>query len=84
MAETVFKLLLKYRPEDKAAKKARLLAEVRSRCRPPARPAQHGTHAAWTTPVHESFNVLILGALILYRASTIYRALANQTLHGHA
>ena len=30
MAETVFKLLLKYRPEDKAAKKARLLAEVRA------------------------------------------------------
>ena len=34
MAETVFKLLLKYRPEDKAAKKARLLAEVSGR-RPP-------------------------------------------------
>ena len=29
LAETVFKLLLKYRPEDKAAKKARLLREVR-------------------------------------------------------
>lgn len=28
LAETVFKLLLKYRPEDKAAKKARLLREV--------------------------------------------------------
>ena len=28
LAETVFKLLLKYRPEDKAAKKQRLLSEV--------------------------------------------------------
>ena len=30
LAETVFKLLLKYRPEDKATKKARLLSEVGS------------------------------------------------------
>ena len=30
LAETVFKLLLKYRPEDKAAKKQRLLSEVRA------------------------------------------------------
>ncbi len=29
VAATLFKLLLKYRPEDKAAKKARLLKEVR-------------------------------------------------------
>jgi len=29
LAATLFKLLLKYRPEDKAAKKARLLKEVR-------------------------------------------------------
>lgn len=28
LAETIFKLLLKYRPEDKAAKKQRLLSEV--------------------------------------------------------
>ena len=35
MAETVFKLLLKYRPEDKAAKKARLLAEVHIHSLPP-------------------------------------------------
>lgn len=32
LAETVFKLLLKYRPEDKAAKKQRLLSEVYSLC----------------------------------------------------
>lgn len=31
MAETLFKLLMKYRPEDKAAKKARLLAEAEAR-----------------------------------------------------
>ncbi|KAK9909645.1 hypothetical protein WJX75_005552 [Coccomyxa subellipsoidea] len=31
LAETVFKLLLKYRPEDKAAKKARLLREAEAR-----------------------------------------------------
>ena len=31
LAETIFKLLLKYRPEDKAAKKQRLLSEVRAR-----------------------------------------------------
>ena len=30
LAETLFKLLLKYRPEDKAAKKQRLLSEVRA------------------------------------------------------
>ena len=30
LAETIFKLLLKYRPEDKAAKKQRLLSEVRA------------------------------------------------------
>ena len=34
LAETIFKLLLKYRPEDKAAKKQRLLGEVRTA--PPA------------------------------------------------
>ena len=33
LAETVFKLLLKYRPEDKAAKKQRLLSEVPISCR---------------------------------------------------
>ena len=32
LAETVFKLLLKYRPEDKAAKKQRLLSEVCNSC----------------------------------------------------
>ncbi len=31
MAESLFKLLLKYRPEDKAAKKQRLLAEAEAR-----------------------------------------------------
>ena len=31
LAETAFKLLLKYRPEDKATKKARLLAEAEAR-----------------------------------------------------
>ena len=31
MAETLFKLLLKYRPEDKAAKKERLLAAAAAR-----------------------------------------------------
>ena len=32
LAETLFKLLLKYRPEDKAAKKQRLLSEVCNCC----------------------------------------------------
>lgn len=31
MAETLFKLLMKYRPEDKAAKKERLLKEAQAR-----------------------------------------------------
>jgi large subunit ribosomal protein L7Ae len=31
MAETLFKLLLKYRPEDKAAKKERLLKAAQAR-----------------------------------------------------
>ena len=41
LAETIFKLLLKYRPEDKAAKKQRLLSEVR------AAPCSIGAHARW-------------------------------------
>ena len=41
LAETIFKLLLKYRPEDKAAKKQRLLSEVR------AAPCSVGAHVRW-------------------------------------
>ena len=54
LAETVFKLLLKYRPEDKAAKKQRLLSEVPAPCSNSLHPPLQAVHKPMQQQLHSA------------------------------